>query len=138
MKNNSVYDCSILKLNKIHNRSGNITIVENTKNIPFKVKRVYYLYDIPGGAERGGHGHKNLYQLIVGASGSFNVTLDDGNNKKVINLNRPDSGILIVPGIWRELNEFSSGAVCLVLASETYSEDDYIRNYDQFLELKSL
>lgn len=137
MKISSVDDCSVIKLNKIQERSGNITIVENFKNIPFKVKRVYYLYDIPGGAERGGHAHKNLYQLIVGASGSFNVTLDDGNNKKMINLNRPDSGILIVPGIWRELNEFSSGAVCLVLASEKYNEEDYIRNYIQFKKIKN-
>lgn len=132
MKRNSVYDCVILPLNKIHNRAGNITIVEGNKNVPFNVKRIYYLYDIPGGEDRGGHAHKELRQLIVAASGSFNVLLDDGLNKKVVTLNRPDYGLLVVPGIWRELMEFSSGAICLVLASEIYSETDYIRTYNEF------
>jgi len=136
MKKNSVYDCVILPLNKIHNRAGNITIVEGNKNVPFDVKRIYYLYDIPGGEDRGGHAHKELRQLIVAASGSFNVLLDDGLNKKVVTLNRPDYGLLIVPGIWRELMEFSSGAICLVLASEIYSERDYIRSYNEFKLLK--
>lgn len=130
----SVYDCVIMPLNKIHNRAGNITIVEGMKNIPFDVKRIYYLYDIPGGEDRGAHAHKELRQLIVAASDSFNVLLDDGLNKKVITLNRPDYGILIVPGIWRELMEFSSGSVCLVLASETYKEDDYIKDYTHFIK----
>lgn len=129
---NSVYDCVILPLNKIHNRAGNITIVEGNNNVPFDVKRIYYLYDIPGGEDRGGHAHKELRQLIVAASGSFNVLLDDGINKKVVTLNRPDCGLLVVPGIWRELMEFSSGAICLVLASEIYDESDYIRKYDVF------
>lgn len=132
MKKNSVYDCVILPLNKIHNRAGNITIVEGNKNVPFDVKRIYYLYDIPGGEDRGGHAHKVLRQLIVAASGSFNVLLDDGLNKKVVTLNRPDYGLLVVPGIWRELMEFSSGAICLVLASQTYDEADYIRKYEDF------
>lgn len=132
MKENSVYDCVILHLNKIHNRAGNITIVEGNKNVPFDVKRVYYLYDIPGGEDRGGHAHKELKQLIVAASGSFNVLLDDGINKKIVTLNRPDYGLLVVPGIWRELMEFSSGAICLVLASEKYYENDYYRNYNDF------
>lgn len=132
MKKNSVYDCVILSLNKIHNRAGNITIVEGNKSVPFDVKRIYYLYDIPGGEARGGHAHKELQQLIVAASGSFNVLLDDGLNKKVVTLNRPDYGLLVVPGIWRELMEFSSGAICLVLASEKYDENDYYRNYYDF------
>ena len=128
----SVYDCVILPLNKIHNRAGNITIVEGNKNLPFDVKRIYYLYDIPGGEDRGGHAHKELRQLIIAASGSFDVLLDDGINKKIVTLNRPDYGLIIVPGIWRELIEFSSGAVCLVLASENYNDDDYLRDYEQF------
>jgi hypothetical protein len=133
----SVYDCVILPLNKIHNRAGNITIVEGEKNVPFEVKRVYYLYDIPGGENRGGHAHKKLQQLIVAASGSFDVLLDDRLNKKVVTLNRPDYGLLVVPGIWRELMEFSSGAICLVLASEGYQEDDYIRKYQDFTNFKN-
>ena len=130
---NSVYDCVILPLSKIHNRAGNITIVEGQKNIPFDVRRVYYLYDIPGGENRGGHAHKELHQFIVAASGSFNVLLDDGQNKKIVTLNRPDYGLMVVPGIWRELFEFSSGAICLVLASHKYDKDDYMRDYDQFI-----
>jgi len=132
----SVYDCTILPLNKIHNRAGNITIVEGYKNIPFEIKRLYYLYDIPGGEDRGGHAHKELRQLIIAASGSFNVLLGDGTNKKIVNLNRPDYGLMIVAGIWRELMEFSSGAICLVLASENYVETDYIRDAHEFLTFK--
>jgi len=131
-ENSTVYDCNILPLSKIHNRGGNITIVEGNDNIPFMVKRIYYLYDIPGGGRRGGHAHKELYQLIVAASGSFDVLLDDGVNKKVVRLNRPDYGLLVIPGIWRELFEFSSGSVCLVLASEKYDETDYLRNFNLF------
>lgn len=132
----SVYDCVILPFRKIHNRAGNITIIEGQKNIPFDVQRIYYLYDIPGGENRGGHAHKKLYQLIVAASGSFNVLLDDGHNKKIATLNRPDYGLMVVPGIWRELFEFSSGAICLVLASHMYDENDYIRDYNHFVNLK--
>jgi len=138
MQKNSVYDCVILPLNKIHNRAGNITIIEGNKSVPFDVKRIYYLYDIPGGEDRGGHAHKELRQLIVAASGSFNVLLDDGLNKKVVTLNRPDYGLLVVPGIWRELMEFSSGTICLVLASEIYKESDYHRNYETFLATKTI
>lgn len=130
----SIYDCVILPLNKIHNRAGNITIVESQVNVPFDVKRIYYLYDIPGGEDRGGHAHKELRQLIVAASGSFDVMLDDGINKKVVTLNRPDYGLMVVPGIWRELMEFSSGAISLVLASEGYQEADYIREYSKYIE----
>lgn len=133
----SVYDCSILPLNKIHNRAGNITIVEGQKNIPFDIKRIYYLYDIPGGQDRGGHAHKDLYQLIIAASGSFDVLLDDSINKKIVTLNRPNFGLLVVPGIWRELMEFSSGAICLVLASEKYQETDYLRDYSNFISYKN-
>ena len=130
--NSSIYDCVILPLSKIHNRAGNITIVEGEKNVPFDIRRVYYLYDIPGGEGRGGHAHRELKQLIIAASGSFDVLLDDGINKKVVTLNRPYYGLLVVPGIWRELLEFSSGAICLVLASEIYSAEDYLRKYDEF------
>lgn len=137
MKNTSVYDCHILQLSKIHNPAGNITIVEGENNIPFHISRVYYLYDIPGGEGRGGHAHKELYQLLIAASGSFEVLLDDGLNKKIVRLNRPNFGLLIVPGIWRELFEFSSGAICLVLASEKYGEQDYLRDYDSFIKLKN-
>lgn len=129
---NSVYDCVILPLCKIHNRAGNITIVESQKHIPFGVRRVYYLYDIPGGEDRGGHAHKELHQLIVAASGSFTVLLDDGQNKKVVTMNRPNYGLMVLPGIWRDLFEFSSGAICLVLASHKYDKEDYIRSYEQF------
>ncbi|MDZ4203226.1 MAG: FdtA/QdtA family cupin domain-containing protein [Bacteroidales bacterium] len=132
----SVNDCVNLPLNKIHNRAGNITIVEGNVNIPFEIKRIYYLYDIPGGVDRGGHAHRELKQLIIAAGGSFNVLLDDGRNKKIVNLNRPDYGLLVVPGIWRELIEFSSGAICLVLASEIFREYDYIRDYLKFKEYK--
>jgi hypothetical protein len=132
----SIFDCVILPLNKIHNRAGNITIIEGGKNVPFNVKRVYYLYDIPGGESRGGHAHKELHQLMVAASGTFNVLLDDGKDKKIVTLNRPDFGLMIVPGIWRELYEFSSGAICLVLASEIYIKSDYIRDYPSFIDKK--
>jgi len=106
-------------------------------DIPFKIKRVYYLYDVPGGEERGGHAHKKLYQLVVAASGSFDIVLDDGKMKKSINLNRPYFGLSIVPGIWREIVNFSSGSICLVLASEFYSIKDYIRDYQLFRNLKT-
>lgn len=136
MKKSSVYDCHIIPLSKVHNTAGNITIVEGNNNIPFSINRIYYLYDIPGGEERGGHAHKELRQLIVAASGSFDVILDDGTNKKIVRLNRPNYGLLVVPGIWREIMEFSSGSICLVLASLKYDEADYIRNYDEFKNLK--
>ena len=130
----SVYDCAVLPLSKIHNRAGNITIIEGNTTIPFPVKRIYYLYDIPGGEARGGHAHKELFQLMIAASGSFDVLLDDGQNKKIVTLNRPDFGLMIVPGIWRELFKFSSGAICLVLASQRYKAQDYIREYDKFIK----
>lgn len=128
----SIYNCGLVQLPKVHNRAGNITALENNLNVPFDVKRVYYLYDIPGGESRGGHAHKELQQFIVAVSGAFDVLLDDGTNKKVIHLDRPYIGLHIVPGIWRELLNFSSGAVCLVLASQKYDEKDYIREYQDF------
>jgi len=137
MIESSIYNCCVLELNKIHNRSGNITVIENLKHIPFEVKRVYYLYDVPGGGERGGHAHKELRQLIIAASGCFDIVLDDGKNKKVVELNRPYYGLYVLPGIWREIINFSSGAICLVLASEVYHKDDYIRGYQDFLNWKA-
>ena len=134
--NNNIYQCSVIELPMIHNLAGNITPVENTKNIPFQTKRIYYLYDVPGGESRGGHAHIELHQLIVAASGAFDVTIDDGINKRTVTLNRPYYGLHIIPGIWREMSNFSSGAVCLVLASEKYYESDYIRNYEEFQHFK--
>ena len=136
MKKSSVYDCSIIELDRHHHKKGNISVVENQNTIPFGVKRVYYLYDVPGGESRGGHAHKDLDQLIIAASGSFNVTLNDGNVKRTFTLNRPYQGLLVVPGIWRELDDFSSGSVCLVLASRLYDENDYIRDYKTFTKYK--
>ena len=133
----TVYDCSIIELNKHHsNRKGNISVVENHKDIPFEVKRVYYLYDVPGGESRGSHAHKELSQLIIAVSGSFTVTLDDGNVKRSFILNHPYQGLYVVPGIWRDLEDFSSGAVCMVLASHWYDKEDYIRNYNDFIDYK--
>jgi len=133
----TINECHIIDLGKIHSRSGNITVIGGNDLIPFSVKRVYYLYDVPGGAERGGHAHKNLYQLIVAASGSFDVNLDDGKEKKIFSLNHPDKGLLLIPGIWRELVNISSGSICLVLASELYDEKDYIRDYSEYLKYKN-
>ena len=132
-----IHNCNVVELSKIHNPAGNITIVQNSLHQPFDVKRIYYLYDVPSGSDRGGHAHKALFQLMVAASGSFDVILDDGQNKKIIQLNRPYYGLLVVPGIWRELVNFSSGAICLVLASEKYNSDDYIRDYSEFKQLKN-
>jgi hypothetical protein len=137
--NNLVSDihcCNVIELGKVHRQQGNITIIQNSSDHLFDIKRIYYLYDVPGGSERGGHAHKALYQLIVAASGSFDVIIDDGFRKKIVPLNRPNYGLLVVPGIWRELVNFSSGAICLVLASEKYDPDDYIHDYSEFVRLK--
>ena len=133
----TVYNCNVFELPKEHNRAGNLTALNNGMEIPFDVKRVYYTYDIPSGATRGGHSHKKLYQYLIAASSSFDVLLDDGKNKKIVHLDRPNFALQIVPGIWRELLNFSSGAVCLVLASEGYEEEDYVREYADFIRLKS-
>jgi hypothetical protein len=132
----SVFDCSVIELAKNHHQKGNISVVENNKEIPFPIKRIYYLYDIPGGEDRGAHAHLELKQLIIAASGSFDIILDDGSVKRTVTLNRPYIGLLVVPGIWRELINFSSGAICMVLASEVYKEDDYIRDYNAFKNYK--
>lgn len=138
MRKTTVYDCSIIEIDKHHHEKGNLSVIENGKTIPFSVKRVYYLYDVPGGESRGGHAHKELKQFIVAASGSFDVKLDDGFQKRTYTINRPYEGLLVVPGIWRELDNFSSGSVCLVLASTEYSAEDYIREYDKFIEYKNI
>lgn len=136
MKKSRISDCTIVEFSKHHAPQGNLSVVENGVDIPFDLKRVYYLYDVPGGENRGAHAHKSLCQLLVAVSGSFSVTLDDGNEKRTFLLNRPYQGLLIVPGIWRTLDDFSSGSVCLCLASEMYDENDYIRDYGQFLKYK--
>ena len=128
----SVEECKIIDLPKITDPRGNLTFIEGGRHVPFDIKRVYYLYDVPGGAERGGHGHKALHQLIVAMSGSFDVVLDDGNEKKRFHLNRSYYGLYVCPMIWRELDNFSSGSVCMVLASNLFEEDDYYRDYDNF------
>lgn len=130
--------CKLIEIFKHNHKSGNISVIENHVEIPFSVNRIYYLYDIPSGESRGGHAHKSLFQLIIAASGSFNVIIDDGVSKQTYFLNRPNCALLIVPGIWRELNDFSSGSVCLVLASELYTESDYIRDYDDFINYKKI
>ena len=130
----SLKDCRIVELPKIPDHRGNLTFVESERHVPFALKRVYYLYDVPGGATRAAHGHKQLRQLMIAMSGSFDVTLDDGFEKKVFHLNRSYVGLYISPMIWRDLDNFSSGAVCMVLASEYYSEDDYFRDYEDFVK----
>ncbi|MGB0427531.1 MAG: sugar 3,4-ketoisomerase [Flavobacteriales bacterium] len=132
----TINDCRKIELPKITNPAGNLSSIESNTEVPFQIKRVYYLYDIPGGEERGAHAHKALHQLIVAASGSFELELFDGKNKKSFFLNRPYEGLLLPPGLWRELKNFSSGSVCLVLASEAYSETDYIRDFDDFNAFK--
>jgi hypothetical protein len=129
----SVNDCRIVELPKIVDPRGNLTFVEAERHVPFEIKRIYYLYDVPGGASRAGHGHKSLKQLVLALAGSFDVVLDDGHRKKTHHLNRSNSGLYLAPMVWREINNFSSGSVCLVLASDYFDEDDYYRDYQQFL-----
>lgn len=139
MEKFNVYDCSIIELDRHHSdRKGNLTVVENGVTLPFDIKRVYYLYDVPGGESRGAHAHKELEQLVIAASGSFKVTLDDGKLKRTFFLNRPYQGLYIKPGMWRDLEDFSSGAVCMVLASEMYQAEDYIRDYQEFLRFRGM
>lgn len=134
---NSVYDCSIIELPKIQNLAGNITAIGNNEGIlPFELKRVFYLYDIPGGESRGAHAHKECHQFLIAASGAFEVFLDDGKVKRQVLLNKPYIGLHIPPGIWASEENFSSGSICLVLASHSYDEEDYLRIYDNFLKLK--
>ena len=133
MRSKSVFECSVIDLGNINFTQGNLTVVGNQSNFPFTVKRVFYLYDIAGGESRGAHSHKECHQFLIAASGSFEVALDDGKFKRQIFLNRPDLGLHIPPGIWASEINFSSGAICLVLASHLYKEADYIRNYRDYL-----
>lgn len=134
----TIDDCVTLELPRVIDPRGTLTFVEGAHHIPFNIARVYYLYDVPGGAERGGHAHRALNQLLIAMSGSFDVVLDDGHGKKRIHLNRSYHGLRIVPMIWRELDNFSSGSVCLVLASNRYDEADYYRDYDEFVVAKGV
>ena len=131
-----VSDCSVIKLPKIENRSGNLTSIQNSIEIPFDIKRIFYLYDIPGGKDRGAHAHLECHQFLIAGSGSFDVLLNDGKSKKLVTLNQPDKGLHIPPGIWASEVNFSSGSICLVLASHKYDESDYIRDYKEFLVYK--
>jgi len=128
-------DCKIINLPKITDPRGNLTFIEGDRHVPFEIRRVYYFYDVPGGADRGGHAHKELHQLIVAMSGSFDVVLDDGRQKQRFHLNRSYYGLYVCPMIWRELDNFSSGSVCLALASNKYDESDYYRDYQDFLKV---
>lgn len=130
----SVFDCSLCQLNKFHDPEGNLTVVSENVHVPFPINRVFYSYDIPGGEDRGAHAHKECHQFIIAASGSFEVVLDDGTNKRTVALNRPFWGLHVPPGIWASEQGFSSGSICLVLASHGYSEEDYIRNYDDYMK----
>ncbi len=131
----SVKDCKLIELPKISDPRGNLSFIEGGQHIPFDIKRVYYLYDVPGGSDRGSHAHKNSHQFIVAISGSFDVVLDDGKEKKRFHLNRSYYGLYVCPMMWRDLDNFSSGAVCMVLASAHYDEADYIRDYAEFLTM---
>lgn len=132
----TIQNCKLLSIPKIEDPRGNLSVIENNV-IPYEIKRVYYLYDVPSGAERGGHSHKVQQEFLVALSGSFDVILNDGKQEKIVTLNKPFQGLLITNGIWRELKNFSSGAVCLVIASDVFSEEDYIREFQDFLELKN-
>jgi dTDP-4-dehydrorhamnose 3,5-epimerase-like enzyme len=129
-------DCKIIELPIIHDPRGNLTFIENSEHIPFNMSRVYYLYDVPGGSERGGHAHKELHQFVVAMSGSFDIHLDDGQKQQTYHLNRSYYGLYICPMIWREIDNFSPGSVCMVLASDLYSESDYYRDYNEFLQAR--
>ena len=130
-----IKDCQIINLPIMGKEMGNLTVIEGTRLIPFDIKRIYYIYDIPEGVERGSHAHRNLHQLIIAVSGSFDIVLDDGINKRLFHMNRSHFGLYVCPMIWRTLNNFSSGAVCLVLASEFYDENDYIRSFSDFKKI---
>ena len=136
-KTSTVFDCNMLHLPKITSRQGSISTVENLVDIPFEIKRVYYLYDVPGKQSRGAHAHRDLKQLLIAASGSFDIILDDGGYKKTVNLDRPFNALFIPPGIWRDLTNFSTGSICLVLCSHNYDEADYIRDYDVYKSFKN-
>lgn len=137
MERNKIDDCLLVEIPKIYDPRGSLSVVEPFKQVPYDIKRVYYLYDVPAGAERGGHAHIKCRSLLIPLSGSFDVCLSDGSDTKTVHLNRPNVGLVIETGIWRVINNFSSGAVCLVLASEEYDEGDYIRDFDTFIKLKN-
>lgn len=134
----TIADCRIIDLPRISDPRGNLTFIEGGQHVPFDIQRVYYLYDVPGGVDRGGHAHKKLQQLIIALSGSFDVVLDDGRDKSRVHLNRPDRGLYVCPMIWRELDNFSSGSVCMILASNRYDEADYFRDYGEFLRSQGI
>jgi hypothetical protein len=136
-KTSSIDQCHVIELPKNHHPNGNLSVVENSVQVPFDIKRVFYIYDVPGGEERGGHSHKKLQQVIVAISGAFDVLLDDGVQQRSVTLNRPYQGLLVTPGVWSKQYNFSSGSVCLVLASDRYDEDDYVRDYEVFKHLTS-
>lgn len=138
MKATTVFDCTLIQLPKNHQENGNITAINNSIEVPFDIERVYYLYDVPGGESRGGHAHKQLQQLIVAASGSFDLIVDDGHTRRTFHLNRPYQGVLMPAGLWRELDNFSSGSICLVMASDQYDEGDYIRDRAEFNKYKNV
>lgn len=133
----NVYDCSIIELPHIKNRTGNITPITNNIEVPFSIKRVFYIYDIPGGEDRGAHAHKECHQFLVAVSGSFEIELNDGKIRRTIALNRPYFGLHILPGIWAAEKSFSSGAVCLVLTSHKYDDNDYLKNYKDFINFRN-
>lgn len=128
----TINDCKVLDITKVHDTRGNLSVIQGD-SIPFEMKRIYYLYDIPSGGRRGGHSHKDCQEFLIALSGSFDVIVNDGNEKKTVTLNKPNAGLLIPNGIWRELENFSSGSVCLVLASGLFEEDDYIREFDEYM-----
>jgi hypothetical protein len=133
----TIFDCTIIELTRIKERCGNITPIHGSQDIPFDIARVFYLYDIPGGEDRGAHAHKECHQILIAASGSFEIELNDGKNKRTVFLNRPYFGLHVPPGIWAAERGFSSGSICLVLTSHTYSESDYIREYTDYLNFKN-
>ncbi|WP_299556124.1 FdtA/QdtA family cupin domain-containing protein [Seonamhaeicola sp.] len=136
MKQTTLSDIRLIDVPKVHDKRGSLVVIEND-SLVFNMERVYYLYDVPTGGKRGGHAHKELYQLLIPLSGSFDVYLSDGKSERTVFLNKPNKALLIVPGIWREISNFSSGSVCLVIASEKFEEDDYIRDYELFLKAKN-
>lgn len=138
VKEPTIFDCSIIEFKKIRNRAGNISPIESLSDIPFDIQRVFYLYDIPGGEDRGAHAHIACHQLLIAASGSFDIELNDGNNKRTVSLNRPYFGLHIPPGIWAAEKSFSSGAICVVIASHSYNELDYIRDFNEFIAFKNV
>jgi len=132
----NIFNCNLVELQKIKNRAGNLSVVENSNSIPFDIARVYYIYDVPGGSDRGGHAHKDLEQYVIAVSGAFDIQLDDGKNKKTVRLDRPFLALHIKKGIWRETRNFTSGAICMVIASHKYDNQDYIHDYEDFLKFR--